>query len=320
MFDNEGEVEGKRDAKPTAARRKDAGDGPCAGSSSGVNINGGNGGSAGSGNININGGGGGAMPLRPVPSRQVLIVLHQAHSTPGHIGHWLTGNGYRLDIRRPALADDLPQSLQEHAGVIIFGGPMSANDNDEFLIRERRLIEIALKERKACLGVCLGGQLMAQVLGSRVYGDGRGRVEIGYFAIEPTPAGREICDWPAAMYQWHREGFDLPTGARLLALSDGIFPNQAYVYGGNAVGIQFHPEITLAMIYRWTTRAAERLALPGAKPRLAHISDHIGFQPQVDRWRNDFLGKLLSTGFHGDRACDMMPAEKTESLGPLPIS
>lgn len=252
--------------------------------------------------------------------QRLLIVLHQAHSTPGHIGHWLSSNGYCLDIRRPALGSILPETLADHAGVIVFGGPMSANDSDEFLRRERQTIEIALREGKACLGVCLGAQLLAQVLGTEVFADPRGRVEIGYFPIEPTAVGAQICDWPGAMYQWHREGFDLPSGARLLARSDGIFPNQAFVYGENAVGIQFHPEITLSMIYRWTTRSADRLALPGAKQQHEHIADHLQFQPFVARWRDDFLATLLDEGFAQNRNCDKSPAVAKRSLAALPIS
>ncbi len=61
---------------------------------------------------------------------KVLIVLHQGHSTPGRIGASLRQRGYALDIRRPSLGDPLPETLAEHAGAIVFGGPMSANDED----------------------------------------------------------------------------------------------------------------------------------------------------------------------------------------------
>ena len=64
-----------------------------------------------------------------MPRRPILIVLHQENSTPGRIGHALRQRGAPLDIRRPCFGDPLPQSLAEHAGAIIFGGPMSANDS-----------------------------------------------------------------------------------------------------------------------------------------------------------------------------------------------
>ena len=61
----------------------------------------------------------------------ILIVLHSETSTPGRIGHMLAGKGRRLDIRRPCLGEDLPDTLEHHAGAVIFGGPMSANDGDD---------------------------------------------------------------------------------------------------------------------------------------------------------------------------------------------
>ena len=220
----------------------------------------------------------------------ILTILHQRRSNPGHIGQWLRRRGHALDIRRPALGDKLPQSLQDYAGVVIFGGPMSANDPDSFLNDERGLIELSLRESVPCLGVCLGAQLMAQVLGVEVRSDPECFAEIGYYRVEPTAAGQQLCvNWPEKFYQWHRDGFDLPHGATLLARADGRFPCQAFGYGKSAVGIQFHPEITLAMMNRWTILAAHRLSLPGAQPREAHFASHYIYQPQVARWRDCFL-------------------------------
>ena len=67
---------------------------------------------------------------------KILVVLHQELSSPGRVGHLLVESGYDLDIRRPPLGDHLPQTLAGHAGAVIFGGPMSANDHDEFVRRE----------------------------------------------------------------------------------------------------------------------------------------------------------------------------------------
>ena len=163
--------------------------------------------------------------------RPVLIILHQEHSSPGHVGRLLLEHGHRLDVRRPRYGDPLPETLRAHAGVAIFGGPMSANDTDDFIRREIDWIALPLKAKKPFLGICLGAQMLAHHLGSRVYKHPDGHAEVGYYPIRPTDTGREVCDpWPEQVYQWHREGFDLPLGADLLAEGDS-FPVQAFQIG-----------------------------------------------------------------------------------------
>ena len=95
---------------------------------------------------------------------KVLIVLHQETSTPGRVGQELVKRGFALDIRRPRFGDLLPETLAEHAGSVIFGGPMSANDNDAFITREIDWIDVPLREEKPFLGICLGAQMLARNL------------------------------------------------------------------------------------------------------------------------------------------------------------
>ncbi|MBN9012652.1 MAG: glutamine amidotransferase, partial [Rhizobiales bacterium] len=79
--------------------------------------------------------------------RPVLVVLHQESSTPGRVGNALRALGYTLDIRKPRFGDPLPSTLDDHAGAIVFGGPMSANDPDAYVRREIEWIALPLKER-----------------------------------------------------------------------------------------------------------------------------------------------------------------------------
>ncbi|MFN5718868.1 MAG: glutamine amidotransferase-related protein, partial [Bradyrhizobium sp.] len=100
--------------------------------------------------------------------RPVLIVLHQETSTPGRIGNALRALGYPLDIRRPRFGDTLPDTLEMHAGAVICGGPMSANDPDDYVRREIDWISVPLREQRPFLGICLGAQMLARQLGARV--------------------------------------------------------------------------------------------------------------------------------------------------------
>jgi GMP synthase (glutamine-hydrolysing) len=113
-----------------------------------------------------------AKPLRPV-----LIILHQEASTPGRVGNALRSLGHPLDIRRPRFGDRLPPTLDGHAGAVIFGGPMSANDPDDFIRREIDWIAVPLRERRPFLGICLGAQMLARQLGARVAPHPEGRAD-----------------------------------------------------------------------------------------------------------------------------------------------
>jgi GMP synthase (glutamine-hydrolysing) len=221
----------------------------------------------------------------------VLMVLHQERSTAGRVGHYLIARGHTLDIRRPALGDPLPETLEDHSGVAIFGGPMSANDETDFIKQEIEWLSVPLREKKPFLGICLGAQMLARHLGAPVNTHPEGKVEVGYYPIRVTDAGRELTPiWPGHVYQWHREGFALPHGAQLLAEGD-IFEVQAYRYGASAYGIQFHPEVTHAMMCRWTTFGHARLETPGARPRSEHFLDRPLHDPAIRAWLAAFLDR-----------------------------
>ncbi len=227
----------------------------------------------------------------PADARPVLIVLHQETSTPGRVGNALRALGYTLDVRKPRFGEPLPETLDGHAGAIVFGGPMSANDPDDFIRREIDWLAVPLKEQRPFIGICLGAQMLASHLGARVAPDPQGRAKIGYYPIRPTPVGETVCaGWPAQAYHWHREGFDLPAGCELLAegAPSDIFPIQAF-RSGSCYGLQFHPDVTTAMMHRWTTRGHERLTLPGARPRADHFIGRAVHDMNERAWLKQFL-------------------------------
>lgn len=212
-----------------------------------------------------------SAPMMGTDAKPILIVLHQEHSTPGRVGLRLAERGYRLDIRRPRFGDALPETLADHAGAIIFGGPMSANDADDFIRRETEWIRVPLAEGAPFLGLCLGAQMLARHLGAAVTAHPEGCVEVGYYPLRPTAAGQRLMDWPDRVHHFHREGFDLPAGAVLLAEGE-VFRNQAFFYGPSAYAIQFHIELTTAMVGRWTRRMSERARQPGAQEAADHFA------------------------------------------------
>ena len=226
---------------------------------------------------------------------KIAVVVHQEKSRPGRVGALLEQRGYRLQRFCPNLGCQLPRDLDEYAGVVVFGGPMSANDCGTLagIKGELEWIPRVIDAGVPFLGLCLGAQLLTRVAGGRVAPHPEGRMEIGYARIVPTEAGRAWFPGPMKVYQWHREGMELPGCCELLATND-TYPVQGFRCGPNAFGFQFHPEVTLEMKEIWTLHA-ERLKQPGIQQRGVHLSMHALYDPPLDRWIDGFLDRWLAT-------------------------
>jgi GMP synthase (glutamine-hydrolysing) len=233
---------------------------------------------------------------RRIAISKALLIVHQEHSNPGRVGAILSELGYDIDRRCPNLGEPLPENLEEHDAVVIFGGPQSANDreNDEApgIRVELDFIPKILETQTPYLGICLGAQILAKVLGANVEPHPDGCIEAGYYKVEPTVDGTEFLDRSMMFYQWHREGFELPSDTTLLAHGE-LFTNQAFQYGCNAYGIQFHPEVLEPIIRRWSDRGAERLKAPGAQPAEAHLDGFQKYDMDVDRWIRGFMSRVF---------------------------
>jgi len=172
------------------------------------------------------------MPIAP----SILVIVHQETSNPGLVGDKLRSRGYNLDIRCPALGDALPKTMAHHAGAIVFGGPMSANDDDTlpFLRTELDWITMAVASGRPYLGICLGAQLLARVLGASVTPHPEGQREIGYCDLQPTSTGSPYFTTPMAVYHWHSEGFALPAGGGPPGRGGAAEPRRQPVRHGDA--------------------------------------------------------------------------------------
>jgi GMP synthase (glutamine-hydrolysing) len=227
---------------------------------------------------------------------KILIIVHQAHSTPGRVGELLEAQGCTLDRRCPNLGDPLPCDLSPYAAIVLFGGPQSANDDHLPGIRAELdwLERVALPGDRPLLGICLGAQMIARVLGAKVGPHPDGLVEIGYHTIHPTADGQDYLAGPTAFYQWHRETFEIPCGTVHLAHNDA-FAGQAFRYNRHVYGLEFHPEMTRAMIECWTSseKGGAMLSLRGAQAREAQLEGYDRHAPVTDRWLDWFLRSRL---------------------------
>ena len=183
----------------------------------------------------------------------ILVLRHEPFEHLGLFSRTLTEKGvsfHYLDLESPMVSGD-------YDAMIVLGGPMSANDPLPGLARELRQIDEALKRHMPLLGICLGSQLIAKALGARVYRNAE--LEIGWEPVELREAGRadplfEGISSPQPFFHWHGETFDLPEGSEWLASSRKT-KHQAYRYGSNVYGLQFHPEVDSFMIDDWASQA-----------------------------------------------------------------
>ena len=212
---------------------------------------------------------------------------------PGQIGAQLAEMGYKLDIRAPIFGEPLPDELDEFSGALVFGGPMSVNDDEPYLKKEAAWVEQVLAAGLPYLGICLGGQLLARVLGASVTCHYEGLEEIGYYPIYATETGTAVFPAQLMVYQWHKEGFELPTGAISLAYGE-TFPNQAFRWGDRAYALQFHPEMTDDMLHFWTTEGAELMGAPNTQPSEVQFDHHYYHRAAVRDWLETFLNNWLA--------------------------
>lgn len=182
----------------------------------------------------------------------VYVLQHISIETLGVFSHVLEDRGVEYRYVRVFQSDPVPKELGDASGVIVMGGPMGVYESETypFLLEEARLLEHALKEEKGVLGVCLGSQLLAQVLGSSVK---KGpQKEIGWYTIQLNHASatdKVFHTLPRRFtgFLWHGDVFDCPSGAQSLASSE-LASCQAFSYQKNAYGLLFHLETTQTMM------------------------------------------------------------------------
>jgi GMP synthase (glutamine-hydrolysing) len=188
----------------------------------------------------------------------VLILKNVITEGPGTIADYLKAEKIPYSVCELSAGDAVPD-LNSFTHLLIMGGPMAVYEMDRhpYLVNEARFTDRAIKGNKHVLGVCLGAQMVAHVLGAKVYPGAK--KEIGWYEVALTPDGMSDRLMPslalpdrnaAQVFQWHGDTFDLPRGAVRLASSD-LFPNQAFRYHDRVYALQFHIEVTPAIVRDW---------------------------------------------------------------------
>ncbi|PKQ16844.1 MAG: amidotransferase [Actinobacteria bacterium HGW-Actinobacteria-7] len=184
---------------------------------------------------------------------RVHAICNVPYEGPALIGEWASQRGHTL-TQALALEGEFPP-LDQTDLLVVMGGPMDADDEaaSPWLVAEKTYVRQAIDAHIPVLGVCLGAQIIAEVLGGKIRR--AEQPEIGWFPVGLTPHGCSeplFALWPATFIaaHWHYDTFDLPDGLQP-ALSSNATANQAFVFGDRVVGLQFHLE--------WTAEAVAAL-------------------------------------------------------------
>jgi len=189
--------------------------------------------------------------------KPVMFLKNITLEGPGIMEMFLRERNIPYEIRDLYAGNPLPGEVTTYGAVVILGGPMNVDEELKypFLQQEKKFIGDCLQKKVPILGICLGAQLLARTLESRVYKNRK--PEIGCMTVDMTPTGVssplffEIYS-PVDVFQWHGDTFDMPDGAKHLAQS-AYCPHQAFGYEDFAFGLQFHIEVTREEAQKWAT-------------------------------------------------------------------
>ena len=177
---------------------------------------------------------------------RIHYLSHVPFEQLGAMEAWFQERDFTITRSLLFQEDPLPQP-DDFDVLVVMGGPMGADDDDQYpwMAPEKTLIHDSIAAGKKVLGICLGAQLIARVLGASV--SANPEKEIGWFPVRPTTAGQQdsigklFSDGKPVLH-WHGDTFAIPDGAVHLLESEGC-PNQAFRYGDNVLGLQFHLEL-----------------------------------------------------------------------------
>jgi GMP synthase (glutamine-hydrolysing) len=235
-----------------------------------------------------------------------VVLSHVPFEDLGSLQPILRERGFSIEIVDAATAP-FPLHVAELCDLlIVLGGPIGVYEADAypFLKGEIECIRRRLEAKRPMLGICLGAQLMATAAGARVY-PGEAGAEIDWKPVAFSGSG-EPPAWIAPLlakdedgglkvFHWHGDTFDMPDGAQPLAKSD-LYENQGFELNGNALALQFHPEVTTLGLERWYVGHAVELSKRGISVRELRAAG-LQFAPRLVEAAREFWSRWLDSIF-----------------------
>lgn len=225
-------------------------------------------------------------------SRPLYVIEHWALAEPDAGRRHLVARGHDVRVIEPWRGEALPDLTGEEAGVMVMGGPQMVTDlaDHPYLSDECRLIEQAMEKSVPLVGVCLGSQLVAHVLGAAVGPHPDGLHCFGFYATVATEEAGELMPERLVTLNGNTQHWSLPEGARLVAQGESeAAPRQAFSYGETTIGLQFHPEVTRPILDQWQRDHGDLIGLPGTQSKAEQDEGFSRHDPALKAWYGRFL-------------------------------
>jgi GMP synthase-like glutamine amidotransferase len=197
---------------------------------------------------------------------RIQVLQHIDFEEPAAIQLWASARNYPISICHVYENQPLPK-IDTFDLLVIMGGPMGVYDEIQYpwMLAEKELIKQAINNEKRIIGICLGAQILANVLGAKVYPNTE--KEIGWWTVKCSPEAKndqfgKLFSQEHTVFQWHGDTFNLPEGATLLMSSDAC-TNQAFTYKKHVLALQFHLEVLPESIETFTRMCANELVDEG---------------------------------------------------------
>jgi GMP synthase-like glutamine amidotransferase len=204
--------------------------------------------------------------------KPVLIIRHAKTEGPGVLGDFLTDHNIPYTLIKIDEGDDVPEKALAYSGIAMMGGPMSVNDDLDWITKEISLLRDAIKLDIPMIGHCLGGQMMSKALAAKVSANPVKEIGWGGVFVNKNPEAKKwFGNYSSFLgFHWHGETFDLPIGATHL-LSSRYCLNQAWSMGKH-LAMQCHIEMTEDMVISWCEHGEDELKAAAASPAVEQAS------------------------------------------------
>jgi GMP synthase (glutamine-hydrolysing) len=216
-----------------------------------------------------------------VSTLRLLVIQHEAMCPPGWVGEWLSDAGAELDVRRPYSGDDLPETLTGHAGLVVLGGSMGANDDADhaWLGPAKALVRDAASAGVPTLGICLGHQLCAVALGGVVTRNPNGQqigvLDVGWTEEAPSDPLVGPVAGPARAVQWNNDLVVEPPAGTVVLARTPKGEIQSARFADTVWGVQWHPEAGEEICRGWAEHDRDEAAERGVdlEEYVAHVAE-----------------------------------------------